>query len=314
MTQVDSYLEGQEKSTSTKAKNGNSSSNELDQLSMSGPHHNFDLQTSTRCIKLYQNGHTTEVPQPALLNPEKSQSWSEVLQILHEASNLPVQNVFTVHGKRIASWTELQRIGELVVCSGSERFKMVPYGKQTPERGRNTNGGSQSQQQLGYEQLYQLKQQRLNKSLAKVRGKKSERVAHLVKSVIVEPGHRSENESKLELSNPLMKTLSEQDVSGGMEKCSRVRVRQCSPKPRPVSAYHHYANMTSSSERKSLGLGVSKIPVPRRVITPAPSATNNSTPTTTTGIPNPIRSRRLEKLSGGEGKQGSIKFVILLVC
>lgn len=266
MTQVDAFLvEGQE-NKSKKAEKSSSSSNEL---SMSfETNHSIPTSSSPKSIRIYQNGHISNLCRPVFLNPNKSHSWCEILELLQQAASVPVQKVFTIHGKRISSWTEVQKLQEVVVC-GTERFKMLPYGKDSPNSSNNSTATVITKSR---------------NSLVHTKEKKVEK-RNLVKSVIVEPTCMAENENSPSLVtiNPLLKTLSEQDVSA-MEKCSRVRARQSSPRPRPVSAYNHHVNMTVSGERKTLGLGASRIPIPKRVSTPLAGSTgvhNNSGTTTT---------------------------------
>jgi hypothetical protein len=231
-----------------------------------------------KTIKVYQNGNSSEriFPMP-LEQVKKSHSWTEALKMLHEAMKVPVQKVFTVQGKRVLSWTELGVLAQVVVVSGNEHFKMLPYGKEVQEGGTPKSSEKKS-----------------NKALSKSKGRKCG--ANFSKSVIDESSCSSENENVMNHGNLLMKTLSEQDVSLG-DSSNKVRYRQSSPKPRPVSAYNqqHGHNMSSSAERRALGLGgVSRIP--KRIIspfTPTSNSINNSSPIVPPS--HQVKPRRLEK-------------------
>jgi len=232
----------------------------------------LSLSPWNKFMKVYRNGQESSSAVPIQIN-RQIREWSEILQTLQEAIKVPVKQAFTITGKKLSSVSELDKIHELVV-SGDEPYQKVQYG--CKENGFNKASRSEK------------------RNIGRPKLRKTERES-LARSVILEASSLCDVDPKISLSNPLVKTFSEQDVSSMESGLSspKLRMRQShSPRPRPISAYQ--GNMSTSVERNSpLGNSVSRIP--KRIITSPSTNSNNQSPSSQTSIPvfNPRSSKKI---------------------
>ncbi|CAL8115243.1 unnamed protein product [Orchesella dallaii] len=223
------------------------------------------VRNTMKTLKVYRNGEHQDPQEFQLQQDLKySRSWSAVLEVLSQAvsskftaEGFSVAKVFTTQGKRVLSASDLESCDEIVVC-GSEPYQTLPYGSSFGSCANN---------------------RRFIGKASKVR--RSDRDA-IVKSVIYEPASAAVEMGQTNRKNPMVKTFSEQDVSNieNSPMCEsmspKLRPRSThSPKPRPVSAYHHTAS-AHGDRRSPMGGPVSRIP--KRIIATAINNNRGSTP------------------------------------
>lgn len=226
--------------------------------------------TSSKPLKIYRNGeHRDHYDFLYRQDLKGARTWSAVLDVLSAAistkytDGVSIAKVFTIQGKKVLSLSDLECCQEIVVC-GTEAYQSLPYGSPSS---------------------YSDSHHRKHVGSKTPNMRRADRDA-IVKSVIFEsPTALDESLSHshhhhTSRKNPLVKTFSEQDVSNienspmteSMSPKMRPRSTH-SPKPRPVSAYHHVATVHGMDRRPSPMAGlVSRIP--KRIVATPPHNNN----------------------------------------